>query len=262
MTRLILDTDAKTLVVSGPDGDQELGLYSPEAFSLLSRQWVNVGWALKYTYGFTWFGRPIIQLPEDIVRIQELIFRLRPDVVIETGVAHGGSLVLYASLFEALGSGRVIGVDIEIRPHNRTAIEEHQFADRITLIEGSSIAPETIHAVAELIKPNDRVLVILDSNHTRDHVLDELRAYGPLVSPGSYIIATDGLMQDLEDVPGGQAGWAADNPQEAARFFAAESKEFALAEPTFPFNEGSVTERVTHWPSAYLRRVSASEAPA
>lgn len=255
MARLTIDTEAATLTELTDSGDVEHPLYSPDAFRLLSRQWVNVGWALKYSYGFSWFGRPIIQLPEDIVRIQELIFRLRPDVVIETGIAHGGSLVLYASLFQALDHGRVIGVDIEIRPHNRAAIEAHQFADRITLIEADSAAPETVERVRDLLAPTDRVLVILDSDHTRDHVLSELRAYAPLVSQGSYIVATDGLMQDLARVPGGQPEWIQDNPQEAARIFAAENPAFVLDEPDFPFNEGQVTERVTHWPSAYLRQL-------
>ncbi|WP_019877478.1 cephalosporin hydroxylase family protein [Sporichthya polymorpha] len=254
-TRLTIDTEAATLVCSGADGVQEYPLYSPDAFRLLSEQWVNVGWALKYTYGFTWFGRPIIQLPEDIVRIQELIYRLRPDVIVETGVAHGGSLILYASLFEAMGTGRVIGVDIEIRPHNRTAIESHELAHRITLVEGDAVSRQTVEQVRSHVRDGERVLVLLDSNHTRDHVLAELRAYAPLVSPDSYLVATDGLMQQLTDVPRGKPEWLTDNPQEAARIFATETPDFVIEEPSFPFNEGEVSDRVTHWPSAYLRRV-------
>lgn len=258
-TRLVIDTEAASLVATGPDGEDELPLYSPEAFRLLSEQWVNVGWALKYSYSFTWLGRPIIQLPEDLIRIQELIFSLRPDVVIETGVAHGGSLVFYASLFEAMGiDSRVIGVDIEIRPHNRSAIENHHLSKRITLVEGDSTAPETLEQVRALVAPTDRVLVLLDSNHTRDHVLAELRAYAPLVSPASYIVATDGLMQQLANVPGGESTWATDNPQEAVRIFAAENPAFVTEEPPFPFNEGEISARVTHWPSAYLRRISSA----
>lgn len=254
-SRLLIDTETATLVATDSDGDREFPLYSPEAFRLLSNQWVNVGWELKYTYSFTWFGRPIIQLPEDIIRIQELIYRLRPDVIVETGVAHGGSLMLYASLFEAMGAGRVIGVDIEIRPHNRAAIESHEMAHRITLVEGDSSAADTVEQVRKLVGDAERVLVLLDSNHTRDHVLAELRAYAPLVTPGSYLVSTDGLMQDLVDVPRGNPNWLTDNPQEAARLFAAENPDFVIEQPPLAFNEGQVTEPVTHWPCAYLRRI-------
>src|ERR1700712_2912009 len=127
-------------------------------------------------------GRPVIQLPDDMVRIQEVIWQVRPTVIVETGVAHGGSLIFYASLFAAMGEGRVIGVDIEIRPNNRQAIEAHPLFDRIRLIEGSSTASATVDLVRSQLRPDDRVLVILDSNHTRQHVADELEAYAPLVS--------------------------------------------------------------------------------
>ncbi len=142
-------------------------------------------------------GRPIIQLPEDMVRVQEVIYRLKPDLIVETGVAHGGSLIFYASLFEAMGHGRVVGIDIEIRPHNRAAIEAHQMFKRIELIEGGSTAPEIVSQVRDGIKPDETVLVLLDSNHTRDHVLEELRLYAPMVTPGSYIVATDGIMAQV-----------------------------------------------------------------
>ena len=134
--KLTLDTSAGSLQVSEDGKDQQLSLYSPEAFAALSRAWVKVGWSLKQTYSFTWMGRPIIQLPEDMVRIQEVLFSVKPDVVIETGVAHGGSLIFYASLFKAMGHGRVVGVDVAIRPHNRKAIEEHPMSPLIALIEG------------------------------------------------------------------------------------------------------------------------------
>lgn len=252
--RLVIDTAAGRLTEETPDGSREVPLYSPEAFAALSRVWVNVGWELKYAYSFSWFGRPVIQLPEDMVRIQEVIYRVKPDVIVETGVAHGGSLVFYASLFKAMGRGRVVGVDVEIRPHNRKAIEGHPLADLITLIEGDSVAPATLDKVRGLIRPGERVLVLLDSCHTKAHVLAELRAYAPLVSVGSYLVATDGVMADLADNPRGRPEWRHDNPQAAARQFAAENPNFVPEEPPFPFNEGRVTERVTHWPSAHLRR--------
>jgi cephalosporin hydroxylase len=202
----------------------------------------------------------MIQLPDDMMRMQETIFAVRPDVIVETGIAHGGSLVFYASLCKAMSRGRVVGVDIEIRPHNRKAIEEHFLADAITLIEGSSIDPATVARVRAQIRPDERVIVLLDSNHTKAHVLGELEAYGPLVSPGSYIVAMDGIMGEIVGAPRTSPDWTWNNPAEAAKEFAAAHPEFALEEPAFPFNEGTVRERVTYWPSAFLRRLSTGPA--
>lgn len=191
-----------------------------------------------------------------MVRFQEVVFQVRPDVIVETGVAHGGSLVYSATLCKALDRGRVIGVDVEIRPHNRKAIEAHPLAGFITLVEGSSTAPEVVERVRSLIRPGERVLVVLDSNHSKAHVLAELAAYGPMVSVGSYAVATDGIMAAVAGRPGAKPEWAWDNPAEAAREFTARDPRFGLEEPAFPFNEGKIAERVTHWPSAYLRRVA------
>jgi cephalosporin hydroxylase len=254
--KLTLDT-AKREIVEQKDGvEQTASLYTPEAFEMLTRQWLAVGWALKYSYGFTWLGRPIIQMPEDMVRIQEVIFRLKPDVIVETGVAHGGSLIYYASLCQLLGKGKVIGVDVEIRPHNRKAIEEHFLAAHIHLIEGDSVGEPTLAKVREHTRAGDQVLVLLDSCHSRDHVLAELKAYAGFVSKESYIVATDGIMRDLADVPGGQADWSWNNPCRAVEEFLRDRGDFILEEPPFPFNEGKITQRVTHWPTSYLKRVA------
>lgn len=250
--RFSIDEGRRKLLLQ--DSGREIDLYSPEAFSILSRAWLKVGWDQKYVYGFSWLGRPIIQLPEDLVRIQEVIYRVKPDVIVETGVAHGGSLVLYAGLCRLMGRGRVIGVDIEIRPHNRKAIESHEMAPLITLVEGSSTSPEIVSRVRAMIRPGEAVLVLLDSNHTKAHVTAELEAYAPLVTSGSYLVATDGSMEFLHDVPRGKPEWAHDNPTAAAADFAARHPEFALEEPPWPFNEGRITERITHWPGAYLLR--------
>jgi cephalosporin hydroxylase len=254
--KLSLDTEARSLTVQEGEGAkvETLPLYSARAFSALSEAWVKVGWGVKYTYGFAWMGRPMIQLPDDMIRIQEVIYRIRPDVLIETGVAHGGSLVFYASLFKAMGKGRVIGVDIEIRPHNRKAIEAHELKPYITLIEGSSIDPKIVDEVKRHVRPNETVMVVLDSNHTKAHVAGELDAYAGLVTADSYIVATDGVMQLVHDAPRGKPEWIEDNPTAAAAEFAQRHPEFSLEEPAFPFNEGEVTERITHWPGAYLRR--------
>ena len=253
--KLVIDTSKNEIVEESDGGTRTVPLYSPEAFHLLSRHWLAVGWSLKYAYSFTWMGRPVIQLPEDMIRIQEAIFRLQPDVIVETGVAHGGSLIYYASLCKVLERGRVIGIDVHIRPHNRSAIESHPLSSYIDLIEGDSVGEATLTKVRSHIKPGDKVLVLLDSCHTRSHVLAELHAYSGLVSPGSYIVATDGIMRDLSAVPRGEPTWDEDNPCRATEDFLRVRADFVLEEPPFPFNEGQITERVTHWPSAYLKRV-------
>lgn len=254
--RLMIDTDTGTVREERDGTVCTVPLDSPDAFRLISEHWVTVGWTQGYSYGFTWLGRPVIQLPEDMIRIQEVIYRVKPDVIIETGVAHGGSLIYYASLCKATDCGRVIGIDIEIRPHNRSAIKAHPLASYITLVEGSSVAPEVVSRVKGMIRPNERVLVLLDSNHTKAHVLAELNAYAPLVSADSYIVATDGIMAAVAGRPGSKPSWHWDNPSEAARDFAAAHPEFILEEPRFLFNEGKIKQQLTHWPSAYLRRAA------
>jgi cephalosporin hydroxylase len=251
---LNIDFEAGVVTSKNDDQTQVFSLGTPEAFSLISEAWLRCGWDNKYVYGFTWLGRPVIQLPEDMFRIHELIYRLKPDVLVETGVAHGGSLVFYATLFHAMGKGRVIGVDIEIRPHNRKAIETHKLSKYITLIEGSSIDAGTVEQVRSQVQAGDRVLVVLDSNHTKAHVLGELRAYSPMVTPESYIVACDGIMSKLIGAPRSQEDWEWNNPREAVREFLMNGGDFVLEEPAFPFNEGSISERVTYWPDAFLRR--------
>jgi cephalosporin hydroxylase len=147
-------------------------------------------------------------------------------------------------------------VDVEIRAHNRRAIEAHPLAAYITLIEGGSTDAAVLERIRAAVRPGERVLALLDSCHSKAHVLAELEAYGPLVSVGSYVVATDGIMADVAGRPGGRPEWAWDNPQEAAREFAARDPRFRLEEPEFAFNEGKITERVTYWPSAFLRRVA------
>lgn len=252
--RLVIDTENKEMVHEDEGNGFRLELYSNEAFVLLSRLWLKVGWNQKYVYTFSWMGRPIIQLPEDLMRVQEVIYRVKPDVIVETGVAHGGSLIYYASLCEAMKKGRVIGVDVDIRPHNRRAIEGHEMYPRITLIEGSSTAAETVKQVKGLVKPGEGVMVILDSCHRKEHVLNELEVYHEMITPGSYIVATDGSMRDLHDAPRGRPEWIWDNPAAAAAEFAQVHPEFVLEQPEWPFNESGLSETITHWPGAWLRR--------
>ncbi len=236
-----------------PDGSK-LGLDDPQAFALISEAWLRSGWDTKYVYGFSWLGRPIIQLPEDMIRIQEVIYDIQPDVIVETGVAHGGSLIFYASLCTAIGKGRVIGIDIEIRPHNRKEIEAHRLSPMINLVEGSSTDPVIVQSVKDQIGKKETVLVLLDSNHLKDHVLAELESYSSLVSPGSYIVACDGIMKQVVGGPRTEKDWSWNNPIAAIEEFISKHSEFENIEPAWPFNEGVVTERITYWPRAYLRR--------
>jgi cephalosporin hydroxylase len=253
--KLIIDTDAQSVTKTNAEGSLSSPLWSAQAFEWLSREWVRLGWNQKYQYTFSWMGRPVIQLPEDMIRTQEVIYRLQPDVIIETGVAHGGSLIFYASLCKAIGRGRVVGIDIEIRPHNRSAIEAHPLASYISLIQGSSTDPAIVAAARAHVKSGERVLVLLDSNHTYAHVAAELEAYAPMVTSGSYIVATDGIMNDLADAPRGKPEWTNDNPSNAAMDFAAQHRDFILEQPSWPFQESELKNNITHWPNAWLRRV-------
>ncbi len=253
---LTINTREKKIVLQNGTTSQALDLYSPEGFQILSRYWLEVGWTQKYSYSFTWMGRPVIQLPEDMIRIQETIFQLRPDVIVETGVAHGGSLIYYASLCKILDHGRVIGIDVEIRPPNRKALEAHFLAPYITLVEGSSVDPVVVRHLHSMIHPGEKVLVLLDSCHTKAHVLAELESYSPLVTVDSYLVVADGIMENLVGAPGTQPDWSWNNPRQAALEFLEKNSRFVLEEPVFPFNESAVEQRITYWPSAFLRRVA------
>jgi cephalosporin hydroxylase len=208
-------------------------------------------WALSssrhnYTYNFCWLGRPIIQFPQDIVAVQELIWQVKPDLVIETGIARGGSLLLSASILalldycEAASTGsssldlvnprrRVVGIDIDVRPHNRKAIEEHPLAHRIEMIQGSSISPEVVSRVTELAMQAGRVIVFLDSNHTHEHVLAELHAYAPLVTTGSYCVVFDTGIEDAPAEMFDNRPWGPGNsPKTAVREYLKTHPEFEI----------------------------------
>jgi cephalosporin hydroxylase len=233
-----------------------LPLANPEAFAAVAAAYLRCGWDAKYVYSFSWLGRPIIQLPDDAFRMQELVYALKPDVIVETGVAHGGSAVFYASLCKLMGHGRVICVEVDLRAHNRAALDAHPLRPLISLIDGSSVDPAVVAKVRAAIAPDETVLVLLDSKHTLEHVLEELRAYAPLVTKGSYIVAMDGIMQHLPGAPRSAPDWATNNPAAAAREFAAANADFELTEPSPPFNEGSVRSRVTYCPDAFLKRIA------
>ncbi|HVV49917.1 MAG TPA: cephalosporin hydroxylase family protein [Polyangia bacterium] len=196
----------------------------------LTREWFLESVRVKYSYRFSWMGRPIIQYPQDIVAMQELIWRVKPDCILECGIAHGGSLILYASLLQLLGeNGKVVGVDVDIRRHNREAIETHPMASRIEMIEGSSIDAGTVARVKEAVKGRSRILLVLDSNHTHEHVLGELRAYSPLVKKGSYVVVFDTVVEQMPDELFGDRPWRKGNsPMTAVDQFLAEQARFEI----------------------------------
>jgi cephalosporin hydroxylase len=237
------------LLVALPGDADPVDVYSDEGFRELTRLWVKAGWQRKLSYEVTWLGVPIIQLPEDIMMMQELLYKIRPSVVVETGVAHGGSAVLYASILELLGRGRVIGVDVEIRKYNRLAIQAHPMSRRITLVEGSSIDPVTFERVQEAVAGEEPVVVALDSNHTRDHVLRELELYSRLVSPGSYIVVFDTVMDLVADTPNGKLDW----PETGA---AAGLRAFLQAHPEFQPDPYYNRLGATYCADGFLRRAS------
>jgi cephalosporin hydroxylase len=222
-----------------------------------TRAWMDRANAARYSYHFEWMGRPVIQYPQDILALQELIWKVQPDLIIETGIAHGGSLIFSASMLElnaACGgpqNAEVIGIDIDIRPHNRVAVEAHPMARRISMIEGSSIAPDIVGQVRARAAERDSVLVLLDSNHTHDHVLDELNAYADLVTVGSYCIAFDTVIEDMPDSAFSDRPWRRGNNAKTAVW------EFLKQHPEFEI-EKSIQNKllITVAPDGYLKRIA------
>ncbi|MBP0621447.1 cephalosporin hydroxylase family protein [Cupriavidus consociatus] len=203
-----------------------------ESLQRLTRQWFDLANTYEYSYHYAWMSRPIIQYPQDIVAMQEIIWQVKPDLIIETGIAHGGSLIMSASMLalldycEAVEKGtvldpkasrrRVIGIDIDIRQHNRQAMEAHPMAHRIDMIQGSSVDPAIVRQVHDMAKGYERVLVCLDSNHTHDHVLQELEAYAPLASMDSYCVVFDTVVEDLPDAASVNRPWGKGNNPKTA----------------------------------------------
>lgn len=235
-----------------PEFDKEVednidSIGADSAFEKINREWMDRSLALKYSYNFSWLGRPIIQYPQDMVQVQELIWEVKPDLIIETGVAHGGSLILSASMLALLELAdattknelldpnqpkrKVIGIDIDIRDHNRRAISEHMLSNRIELIEGSSVDEKIIEQVKAAAKGFQKVLMFLDSNHTYQHVMDELNLYSPLVSSGSYCVVFDTIISDMPEELSNNRPWGkASNPLMAVHQFMQENDGFLLDE--------------------------------
>jgi len=232
------------------------GNAADEALQGAAREFMRASIAPKYSYNFSWLGRPIIQYPQDIVAMQELIWSLQPELIVETGIAHGGSLIFSASMLElnaACGGpadARVVGIDIDIRAHNRSAIEAHPLFRRITMLEGSSIAPAVVAEVRALASGRKSVLVCLDSNHSHAHVLAELEAYAPLATVGSYCVVFDTVVEDLPKSLSGDRPWGpGDNPKTAVREYLASHPEFVV--------DRAIDHKlqIGGAPEGYLRRV-------
>lgn len=221
-----------------------------------SNDWIKTANSHKYSYHFSWLGRPIIQYPQDIIGLQEIIWKVQPDLIIETGIAHGGSLIFSASLLELMAicggptDGEVLGIDIEIRLHNRKAIEEHAMFRRITMIEGDSTAPEVINEVKQIAMNHQKVMVILDSNHTHNHVITELEAYAHLTSVGSYCVVFDTIIEDLPENSFPDRPWDKGNNPKTAVW------EFLKRHPEFEIDK-KIEQKllVTVAPDGYLKRV-------
>ena len=226
-----------------------------EALKNTAHEFLKASLAPKYSYNFSWLGRPIIQYPQDILAMQEIIWEVQPDLIIETGIAHGGSLIFSASMLELVASctgnqGEVLGIDIDIRPHNLKAIEAHPMSRRISMIQGSSIAPEIIAQVVAKAKDKQKVMVCLDSNHSHAHVLAELQAYAPLTSIGSYCVVFDTVVEDMPGELAGDRPWGpGNNPKTAVVEYLKNHTEFEI--------DKSIDHKllITVAPDGYLRRV-------
>ena len=245
-------TAGSKITLTREETSRTVDLYSQEGLELVASLWLKLCAEYRVMYEPTWLGIPIIQLPTDIVMMQELIWRLRPDVIIESGLAHGGSAALYASICELSGKGRVIGIDVEVKQHNRVAIQSHPMSKRIEIIEGSSTDPSTVAEVKRRVSGAQTVLVVLDSNHTCTHVSQELALYHELVTPGSYLVAMDGAQAHVWDVPRGKKEWKDDSPLLAIDTFLKEHPEFQ-SDPYY------TRMYVTSIPNGFLRRLTAEE---
>lgn len=220
-------------------------LSAAEAFNVESNK-------AQYSYNFSWMGRPIIQYPQDMIAMQEIIWNLQPDLIIETGIAHGGSLIYYASLLELIGKGEVLGIDIDIREHNKAAIENHPMYRRIKMIEGSSIDPDIVARVKQHTEGKETILVVLDSNHTHEHVLAELQMYAPFVSLNSYVVVYDTIVEKLPNnyLPGHVRPWGiGDNPLTAVNSFIEANQQFEI--------DKSINNKllISVAPDGYLKRI-------
>jgi cephalosporin hydroxylase len=207
-----------------------LMLSKDEKAHQITLDWINATAKDKYTYNFSWLGRPIIQFPQDLIAMQELIWQVQPDLIIETGIAHGGSLLFYSSMMELLGkNGQILGIDVDIREHNRVEIEKHPMFRHIIMIEGSSTDKKILKKVHAVAKGKKKILVVLDSLHTHEHVAKELELYSPMVSEGSYLVVFDTIIEDMPDDSFPDRPWGkGNNPKTAVWEFLKRNDRFII----------------------------------
>jgi len=215
-----------------------------------TRSWFNTSFGHEYSYHFRWMGVPIIQYPQDIVAMQEIVWEVKPDLIIETGIARGGSLIFYASLMQLLGQGHVLGIDMDIRQHNRDVIESHPMASRITMYQGSSIEESMATKVRAFASDYRRVMLVLDSNHTHEHVLRELELYAPLVAVDSYCVVFDTVVEDMPNSSFSNRPWGRGNNPKTAVW------KYLKTHPEFQIDKNIATKlQITVAPDGYLKRI-------
>lgn len=259
--KVIIDTEKRTLCVeNGTREAKAIDLFSKDALEILSEAWIKVEWSQRHWQSLSWLGVQILQLPEDLIRMQEVLFRLKPDLIIETGLFAGGSAIFFASMCRLVGNGRVVSIDKSIPEGIRRTVQSHPLGNSVTLIEGSSTDDRVVDDVRKIVDqlaPGATVMVFLDSHHSRDHVLKELQLYSDFVSVESYIVAADGVLEILYDTPEGSSKWINDNPARAALEFVATNPKFVIERPPALFNDHAVVESLSYWPNAWIKRVTA-----
>lgn len=247
MMNIDAHSDAE-IVVRTKDGiERSVELYSEKGVELLTALRMKQMAEFKTMYEPNLFGMRVIQVPNDLVAMQELVWRVRPGAIVELGIAHGGSLVMYAGLCELMGQGKVLGIDIEIRPENRSKVEAHEFSERIELLEQSSLDQGAYERASEFCKNTGENIIILDSNHSSRHVLQEMKMYSNLVSANGYLVVMDGAQALVSDIPRGKTKWKTDNPLTAIHKFLNDSEEFEIDPHFTRFGE-------TSCPDGFLRR--------
>jgi cephalosporin hydroxylase len=250
---ITIDTDAGLLRLTRNGHSEEHPLFAAEAFRILSRQWLILGWNLGHWATFSWMGRQFLQMPDDVLRLAEWVWLTKPDVIVETGVYDGGSTLFFAALCRLQGRGRVISVERNLRPRVRQAIDTAA-GGVVTLIEGDSGQPETAARVAGEINPGERVCVFLDSDHSAKHVSLELRHLAPLVSPGCCLIVADSICAELAHTPNGDSEWRSDNPGSAVDEFLETHPEFSRERPTPCFSSEFDFTELSYFATTWLKR--------
>jgi cephalosporin hydroxylase len=252
--KLSIDTNHRNIKLYTNKKNLIFNLYTKKAFNILSNFWLEYVWNQKYTYRFTWLGYPIIQLPDDIINIQELIYKEKPKYIIETGVAHGGSIIFYASIAKLLNLKKVIGIEKKIKKKNLLKLKKSHLKKFFQIIEGDSTSKKIVKKISSIIK-NEKTLIILDSNHSFEHVYKELISYSSILKKNSFIIATDGIVDVMKFAPRRFMYNKNGGPVLAVKKFLNNNKKFRDFIPINLFNESKVDKNLTHWQNGWLKKI-------